>query len=52
MLLNVCLLFFEKIAGAPHGQKHKYCIWAPRHRKKNIMNLGIGLFKAPLSNVE
>ena len=29
MLLNVCLLvlrllFFEKFAGAPHGQKHKY----------------------------
>ena len=29
MLLNVCLLalrllFFEKLAGAPHGEKHKY----------------------------
>ena len=29
MLLNVCLLvlrlvLFEKFAGAPHGQKHKY----------------------------
>ena len=29
MLLNVCLLvlrllFFEKFAGAPYGQKHKY----------------------------
>ena len=36
MLLNVCLLvlrllFFEKFAGAPHGQKHKYDIRAP-HR--------------------
>ena len=36
MLLNVCLLvlrllFFEKIAGAPNGQKHKYGMGAP-HR--------------------
>ena len=36
MLLNVCLLvlrllFFEKFAGAPHGQKHKYGMGAP-HR--------------------
>ena len=33
MLLNVCLLvlrllFFEKFAGAPHGQKHKYVMGA------------------------
>ena len=37
MLLNVCLLvlrllFFEKFAGAPHGQKHKYVMGAP-HRE-------------------
>ena len=36
MLLNVCLpvlrlLFFEKFAGASHGQKHKYGMGAP-HR--------------------
>ena len=36
MLLNVCLLvfrllFFEKFAGVPHGQKHKYGMGAP-HR--------------------
>ena len=36
MLLNVCLLvlrllFFEKFAGAPHGQKHTYGMGAP-HR--------------------
>ena len=34
MLLNVCLLvlrllFFEKFAGSPHGQKHKYGMEAP-----------------------
>ena len=36
MLLNVCLLvlrllFFEKFAGAPYGQKYKYGMEAP-HR--------------------
>ena len=36
MLLNVCLLvlrllFFEKFAGALHGQKHKYGV-GPPHR--------------------
>ena len=36
MLLNVCLLvlrllFFEKFARAPHGQKRKYGMGAP-HR--------------------
>ena len=35
MLLTVCLLvlrllFFEKFAGAPHGQKHKYGMRAQR----------------------
>ena len=34
MLLNVCLLvlrllFFEKFAGAPYGQKYKYGMGAP-----------------------
>ena len=37
MFLNVCLLglrllFFEKFAGPPHGQKHKYGMGAP-HRE-------------------
>ena len=36
MLQNVCLLvllllFFEKLAGVPHGQMHKYGMGAP-HR--------------------
>ena len=36
MLLNVCslvlrLLFFEKFAGVPHGQKHEYGMGTP-HR--------------------
>ena len=60
MLLNVCLLvlrllFFEKIARAPHGQKHKYGMGAPhraRVKRKNLLNLRIGLFTAPLSFVE
>ena len=54
MLLNVCLLalrllFFEKLAGAPHGEKHKYDMGAPYCASKdiNILNLRIGLFKAP-----
>ena len=54
MLLNVLcllvlrLLFFEKSAGAPHGQKHKYGMGAPHRASydKNILNLRIGLFKA------
>ena len=40
MLLNVCLLvlqlqFFEKFAGAPHGQKHKYYMGAPHRASKD-----------------
>ena len=40
MLLNVCLLvlpllFFEKFAGAPYGQKHKYGMGAPHHASYN-----------------
>ena len=60
MLLNVCLLvlrlpFFEKFAGAPHGQKYKYGMGGAhiaRVTTKNILSLRIGLFKAPLSYVE
>ena len=59
MLLNVCLLvlrllFFEKFAGAPYGQKYKYGMrpHIARVKTKNILNLRIGLFKAPLSYVE
>ena len=60
MLLNVCLLvlrllFFEKFVGASHGQKHKYGMGGPhiaRVKTKNLLNLRIGLFKAPLSYVE
>ena len=61
MLLNVCLLvlqllFFEKFEGAPHDQKHSLnMVWGPqiaRVKTKNILNLRIGLFKAPLSYVE
>ena len=38
MLLNVCLLvlrllFFEKFAGALHGQKHKYGNGGPTSRE-------------------
>ena len=58
MLLNVCLLvlrllFFEKFAGALHGQKRKYGM-APHRasQDKKIMNLRIGLFMAPLSYVD
>ena len=56
MLQNHCLLvmrllFFKKFAGPPHGQKHKYGMGA-RVKTKNILNLRIGLFKAPLSYVE
>ena len=46
---------FEKFAGAPHGQKHKYGMRGPhiaRVKTKNILNFRIGLFKAPLSYVE
>ena len=54
MLLNACLLvlrllFFEKFAGAPHGQKHKDTLWGPhiaRVKTKNILNLEIGLFNS------
>ena len=59
MLLNVCLLvlrllFFEKSAGASHGQKHNSGM-GPHItpvKTKNISNLRISLFKAPLSYVE
>ena len=59
MLLNVCLLvlrllFFEKFARAPKA-KNKNMVWGPhiaRVKTKNILNLGIGLFKAPLSYVD
>ena len=57
--VNVCLLvlrllFFEKFAGASHGQKRKNGMEAhiERVKTKNILNLRIGLFKAPLSYVE
>ena len=59
MLLNVCLLvlrqlFFEKFAGAPKVISIKM-VWGPhiaRVKTKNILNLRIGLFKAPLSYVD
>ena len=59
MLLNVCLLvlrllFFEKFAGAPMA-KSINMVWGPhiaRVKTKNILNLRIGLFKAPLSYVD
>ena len=59
MLLNVCLLvlrllFFEKLAGAPMA-KSINMVWElhiARVRTKNILNIRIGLFKAPLSYVE
>ena len=40
-------VFFEKLA--PHGEKHKYDMGAPYCASKdiNILNLRIGLFKAP-----
>ena len=46
--------FFEKIAGAPCDQSINM-VWEPhiaRVKAKNILNLRIGLFKAPLSYVE
>ena len=61
MLLNVCLLvlrllFFEKFAGAPMAKSmNKYGMGAPHrasYKAKNILNLMIGLFKAPLSHFE
>ena len=59
MRLNVCLLvlrqlFFEKFAGAPHGQKRKYGMGAfiARVKTKNILTIRIGLFNAPLSYVD
>ena len=59
MLLNVCLLvlrllFFEKCAGPPMA-KGINMVWGPhiaRFKIKNILNLRIGLFKAPISYVE
>ena len=59
MLLNVCLLvlrllFFEKFAG-PLMAKSINMVWGPhiaRVKTKNILNLKIGLFKAPLSYIE
>ena len=59
MLLTFCLLvlrllFFEKFAGPPMA-KSINMVWEPnieRVKTKNILNLRIGLFKAPLSYVE
>ena len=59
MLLNVCLLvlrllFFEKFARALKA-KSINMVWGPhiaRVKTKNILNLTIGLFKAPLSYVD
>ena len=59
MLLNVCslvlrLLFFEKFAGPPMAKSINIG-WGPhiaRVKTKNILNLRIGLFKAPLSYFE
>ena len=59
MLLNVCLLvlrllFFEKFARTPEA-KNINMVWGPhiaRVKTKNILNLRIGLFKAPLSYVD
>ena len=59
MLLNVCLLilrllFFEKFAGAPKA-KSINMVWGAhiaRVKSKNILNIRIGLFKAPLSYVD
>ena len=59
MPLNVCLLvlrlqIFEKFAGAPMA-KGINMVWGShivRVKTKNILNLRIGLFKAPLSYVE
>ena len=59
MLQNVCLLvlrllFFEKFAGASKA-KSINMVWGPhiaRGKTKNILNLRIGLFKAPLSYVD
>ena len=59
MLLNVCLLvlrllFFEKFAGAPKA-KSINMVWRlhiARVKTKKILNLRIGLFKAPLSYVD
>ena len=60
MLLNVCLLVwrllsFEKFAGPPPMAKSINMVWGShiaRVRTKSILNLRIGLFKAPLSYVE
>ena len=59
MPLDVCLvvfrlLFFEKFAGAPKA-KNINMVWEPhiaRVKTKNILNLRIGIFKAPLSYVD
>ena len=59
MLLSVCLLvlrllFFEKFAGPPMA-KIINMVWGPhiaRVKTKNILNLRIGLFKAPVSYVD
>ena len=59
MLLNVCLLvlrllFFEKFARVPKA-KSINMIWGPhiaRVKTNHILNLKIGLFKAPLSYVD
>ena len=59
MLLNVCLLvlrllFVEKFAGAPKA-KSINMVWGPhiaRVKTKNILNLKMGLFKAPISYVD
>ena len=59
MLLNVCLLvcdcYFSKNLQGPHRAKSINMVWGPhveRFKTKNILNLRIGLFKAPLSYVE
>ena len=59
MLLNVCLLvlrllFFEKFARTPKA-KNINTVWGlhiARVKTKNILNLRIGIFKAPLSYVD
>ena len=45
---------FQKICRGPRGQKHKYGMGPhiARVKTKNVLNLRIGLFKAPLSYVE
>ena len=59
MQLNVCLLvlrllLFENLQG-PSMAKSINMVWGPhiaRVKTKNILNIRIGLFKAPLSHVD